>query len=101
MSKFTIEDKQIIEENEKWFKFFVYLPKAITIILAIIFAISGIALGAMYGMGRVWLVTWLMGAIVCAITFAIVKLSVAYKILHIYYLKKLSTTPEDTTSIEE
>ena len=69
MSKFTVEDKQIIEENEKWFKFFVYLPKAITIILAIIFVISGIALGYIYREGWVWFVTWLVGAIVCAITF--------------------------------
>ena len=100
MSKFTIEDNQIIEENEKWFKFFVVFPKVVTIVLAIIFFIMGIAFEAEFGEGWIWIATWFAGAITCALTYILLKLSLSYKILHIYYLKQLTNKQPAATKTE-
>ena len=78
-------DKQIIESNEKWFKFFVYVPKIATAIVALLFFVIGINVGS----GGETLGIFAIGAIVCVIVYAAAKLSLAYKILHIYYLKEL------------
>lgn len=78
-------DKQIIESNEKWFKFFVYVPKIATAIVALLFFVIGINVGS----GGETLGIFAIGAIVCVIVYAAAKLSLAYKILYIYYLKEL------------
>lgn len=82
---FTDRDEEIIAENEKWFKFFVYLPKITTIILAIACFVLGIALATEDAIFL--LAFWLGGAVGCALTYVILKLALSYKILHIYYLK--------------
>ena len=97
MSKFTIEDKQIIEENEKWFKFFVHLPLIVTIIEAVGCLVTSIVI---FCIGRYWAwlgCTFLFGGIVSsAITYLILKLALSYKILTIYYLKQLANQKPET-----
>ncbi len=79
-------DEKIIESNEKWFKFFVYVPKISTAIFALLFFVIGINMGS----GGETLGVFAIGAIVCVVVYAAAKLSLAYKILHIYYLKELT-----------
>ena len=81
------EDIEIISENEKWFKFFVILPKAITIFFAIACFILGIIFGESTD-GISLLICWFGGAILCALNYVILKIVLSYQILHIYYLKK-------------
>lgn len=78
-------DEQIIRNNEKWFKFFNLIPKLSTAILAIIFFILGIVMG-----GVTLLIVWGAGAVFCLLNYVIAKLILSYKILHIYYLKKIA-----------
>lgn len=89
-----LTDKEIIEDNEKRFEFFVYLPKVITIILGILVFILG-CVGSMDGNGGTTLLIWLGGAVFCWLTYALLKLAFSYQILHIYYLKQLVKQQED------
>ena len=90
--------KQIIAENSKWFDFYLVLPKIFTIIIGCVFFIGGIVgMGILASFGRDFvskgmicmLGLWVGGATVCAAFYFLLKLSLSYKILHIYYLKKL------------
>ena len=86
------EDDEIIENNEKWFKFFVVLPKITTVFFAVVCFILGIIFAANVNGGNVviLLIFWLGGAVFCALNYAVLKLILSYQILHIYYLKKIS-----------
>jgi hypothetical protein len=79
-------DRQIIENNEKWFSFFAYLPRVITIILGILVFLGGIISSSLDVSP---LVVWLVGGIVCAIVYCALKLTLCYQILNIYYLKEI------------
>ena len=106
----TTNTKQIIEENEKYFSFYTKFPKILTIVLAVIFfiwrivdpSVSGgsyydddygmlIETGSFFGTMIIW---WLIGAVVCAITYVVSKLTLSYKVLHIYYLKDIKESLE-------
>ena len=86
------EDDEIIENNEKWFKFFVVVPKITTVFFAVVCFILGIifAANAYRGGGVFLLIFWGGGAVFCALNYAVLKLILSYQILHIYYLKKIS-----------
>lgn len=84
---FNATDEQIIEDNEKWFKFFVYLPKIATIAWAVCVFITGIVLAA--AIDTLCLIIW-TGLVVSPLIYAIIKLALSYKILHIYYLKRMA-----------
>ena len=84
---FNLSDKQIIRENEKWFKFFVYSP----IIVAIVWAVSFLAIGIVGALVYdEMLGLFALGALLAPLVYMYVKVSCSYKILHIYYLKKIS-----------
>ena len=88
----TTNNKQIIEENEKYFSFYTKFPKILTIVLAVIFFILGIVVATIeYEFGGM-IGLWLLGAVVCAITYVLSKLTLSYKVLHIYYLKDIRET---------
>lgn len=79
-------------DNEKWFKFFVYLPKITAIVMSIIFFIFGIldvAELSILETDAAIIIWWLIGAVVSALAYVLLKLSCSYKILHIYLLKKI------------
>ena len=103
MSNFSREDERIIQEYNVWFNFFLVLPKWVTIISAILYAIGGIVLAIVYEEGWIWLAVWGGGAIICGLTYVLLKITASYQILHIYYLKKLSSTRQDnpTTQVND
>ena len=110
-------DQAIIENNEKWFNFYVKLPKIVAMITAVLFFIWGIVdavafkqpiytyytypyyrteiVGYSYGVMCLpnaflsLLVWWAIGAAVCASTYFILKLATCYPILQIYNLKQI------------
>ena len=96
----VLTDKEIIEDNEKRFEFFVHFPKVITIILGVICFIAGIALAESTG-GNSILYCWFGGALACWITYTLLKLAFSYNILHIYYLKQLVKKSEEKQEVEE
>lgn len=87
------KEQDILKGNMKWFRFYVLLPRIVTIILAVLFGLGGLGActeGLGYGIG-----VWLVGAGFCAVEYILLKISLSYKVLHIYYLKKLSDKNED------
>ena len=90
--------EQIIAENEKYFKFFVHLPKILAIFFAFAFFVFAIVDAAYFGKvtyicarnsaGALFL-WWAIGAVFSTIVYFASKLACAYKILHIYYLKDI------------
>lgn len=116
-----MERKEIIENNEKWFKFFVYLPKILTIIYGIFFFIWGIidpiifqieyysysgydilygsmGVGTFFGAMIVW---WLIGVVACVLIYVVTKLALSYSILHIYYLQDIRETNQKLVELKE
>lgn len=89
----TNKDAAIIAENEKWFNVWRLLPKIITIVFAVIFFLA-----AIIQRGWMTIVFLVIGAVFCALTYVILKLITSYKILHIYYLKKLSSSNANVAS---
>ena len=106
-AKKPLTDEEIVASNEKWFKFFVYLPKILVITFACLFFIWSIVdpavfyyggryygvmrIGSFFGAMMIW---WLIGAAFCGIVWVVTKLAVSYKILHIYYLKNIKNSCE-------
>jgi len=106
-AKKPLTDEEIVKSNEKWFKFFVHLPKIVAISLAVLFFIWSIVdpavfdwygdyygimyIGSFFGAMVIW---WLIGAVMSALSYAITKLACSYKILHIYYLKDIKNAQE-------
>ena len=86
------EDNQIIKEHEKWFKSIVKWPTVIAVLIGISFFFSGVQScfysNADEGVANM-LVTWIAGGLISWAVYACMRLSIAYKVLHIYYLKKL------------
>ena len=91
MSKKIFENECEIESNEKWFSFFVIVPKICAIILAVAGGVTGFVF-LLLDSDWLWLcfVCWAGGAVLAIGTYAVLKLSLAYKILHISYLKKIA-----------
>ena len=97
-------DEEILETNQKWFKFYVYFPEIITLILGALFFLGGLIYSCEACdyldfdeiIGPL-LTLWVVGAIVSGIIYALTKLSMSHKILEIYYLKQIQ---ENTTKKE-
>lgn len=85
-----VTDEAIITDNERWFNFFVILPKAASIFFAVVCFILGIVFSSIIENAIFLLVFWGGGIVFCAINYVILKLVLSYQILHIYYLKKIS-----------
>lgn len=94
---------KIISSNEKFFKFYVYLPRISTIITAILVLIWSIVdpltfrtYNGYYGIMRLhsvvgcMIVWWAIGFFVCLFHYLFIKILLAPKILEIYYLKSIS-----------
>ncbi len=81
-------DKDVIEKNEKWFKFHLWAPVVVPAILAVLLFLAGficaIAIDAIF-----IVYFWIIGGLFCLIWFAIMRVNASYKILHVYYLKQL------------
>lgn len=93
-------DEQVIEKNERWFNWYLVLPKLITIILGILFFIAGIIVSAYEG-EALFLAVWAGGAAFCAVNYLVMKIILSYKILHIYYLKKISLKNEKSDDAKQ
>ncbi len=88
--KFNVAtDDEIIKSNEKWFKFFVNLPALLTIVYSVVVFFAGLVLACVVPDGELFLLIWL-GLIASPLIYCITKLALSYKILHIYYLKKIT-----------
>lgn len=81
-------DGEIIFNNEKYFKFFVWLPIITTVIYAVACFVLGIVFTAIEG-AIFLLVFWVGGVIFCLLNYISLKIMFSYKVLHIYYLKKI------------
>ena len=84
---------QVLEENHDYFDFYLVMPKVITIILAIVVFIVGLGMGISEEIGPMFGI-WIAGSIVCALGHYLMRVTFSYKILHIYYLKKLAEKDE-------
>lgn len=94
MDEQKMEQDEKIASNEKWFGFYENLPAIATIILGIVFFIGGASVAVTGGAGAV-LLMWLIGAIVCGLVYAGLKIIYSYHILHIYYLKEILKNQEN------
>lgn len=87
----TKNDKMIIAENEKWFKWFLLLPDITTSFFILACAILGFIFTAVNDEAIFLLIFWGGGAVFCALNYLFMKIILSYNILHIYYLKKISS----------
>jgi hypothetical protein len=103
----AVANEEIIKDHEKWFDFFVKLPKILTIVTAVLMFVWSIVDPSVFYYDGGWgesssygvmqcqtffgamIIWWIIGAIDCALTYAITKLCVSYSVLHIYYLKDI------------
>ena len=104
---FGVEDENIISSNSKYFKYYVYLPIAVFIlislcgiILAIVFA-SLLHKSGIDNVGDVFCAYFFGGFLIGAILYILLKIMLSYNILHIYYLKKLVAQKEGIIKEEE
>ncbi len=87
----TYKDKEtfLIESNEKWFSFYEALPWVLTIFLAIASIVFAIIFSLVFDHFLLWIILG-VGIVLCLLTFVLLKITSSYKILNIYYLKKIS-----------
>jgi len=118
------ERELVITSNEKWFKFFVYLPKILTIITAVLVFVWSIVDPAvfqykmyvgyyssrydiLYGVMRLdtffgaMIIWWAIGAVACILTYIFTKIMLSYSILHIYYLRDIRETNQKLVELKE
>ena len=79
-------EEQIIDEYQKYFDKHLNTPDFITTIIAVFGGLTGLIMMPQDGLG---LLVWLLTGIICLVTYFGLKQAYSYKILHIYYLKKL------------
>jgi len=85
---FFKSEVDIIDENEKYFDFYVYIPKILFILLfiaTVILSVHSCKVDTSQGA-----VMFLIGTLTSAAVYIICKLSLAYPILQIYYLRKIA-----------
>lgn len=85
---YVTKEEQEFQENKKWFDIFKKLPLIFTLGLALLFFILGIMFGVYNAPGTLLLI-WVIGAIVCAITYFVYKVVLSYIVLHINYLEEI------------
>ena len=85
---YITKEEQEFGENKKWFDIFKKLPLIFTLGLALLFFVMGIVWGVEDEPG-VLLLVWIIGAIVCAITYFVYKVVLSYVVLHISYLEEI------------
>ena len=93
MEEKSFENEQVLQENQKYFNIYLVLPKIVTIVLAVLFGLAGFAASEGGGVGML-LLTWILGAGVCALNYYLMKVALSYNILNIYYLKKIAEKGE-------
>lgn len=101
----TYDENEFLENQQKWFDYFKYVPKIVFWIIVVFFFIFGIVdassgtpgkYSEYYGVFKlpssfvVWLIWQIIGIVQATISYAALKLSLCYKILHIYYLKQIN-----------
>ena len=79
---FDLTDQKVIESNEHWFQWYVNLPMVTAIILGILFFVLAVIKEAA--------AIFIVGAIFAGIIYVLLKITLSYKVLHLYYLKKIS-----------
>lgn len=94
------EVESVITENEKWFKFFLVLPRIVTILCAIACLSLGIIFYCVKGDAIFLLIFWLGGVPFSVLTYVCLKLVLCYRILHIYYLKKFYLNNSSSAAAE-
>ena len=99
MEQENFENEEVLQENQKYFNFYLVLPTIVTVVLAVLAFIGGFfAVSIADGAGI--LLVWMLGALVCLLVYYLMKISLSYKILHIYYLKKIAGKGENKTEEE-
>lgn len=99
-------NREIIVENERWFSFYIILPKITAITLAILAGITGLVLMCALYESYKWIgfVVWCGGVVVSLASYVGTKLLLAPMILQVYYLKNISEgkigTPDPVVEIE-
>lgn len=94
------EVDSVITENEKWFKFFIVLPRIVTILCAIACLSLGIIFYCVKGDAIFLLIFWLGGVPFSVLIYVCLKLVSCYRVLHIYYLKKISSNNSSSVAAE-
>mgnify|MGYP001043255746 FL=1 len=84
-------DKEIIAENERYFKFFNVLPYVVTIVFAVACFVLGIVFAAAFEAAYCIPIFWFGGAAFCVANYWVLKIVLSYRILQIYYLKKIAS----------
>lgn len=122
MKLFKLSNEEIINQNEKLFKVYVYLPLIIAISTAVLFFIWSIvdpavfnyevidsynnyyyyysyktvygvmSMDTFFGAMIIW---WVIGAITTVLNYFVYKLILAPSILRMFYLKKISLNTEE------
>ncbi len=97
MEEKGFENEKVLQDNQKYFNFYLILPRIVTIILGVLFFIAGLCMFGSSGMfARIFVLpTWIAGAIVCVLTYYLMKVVLSYNILNIYYLKKIAEKGEE------
>ena len=85
--QFTKEDSEVLRDAEKWFKFYVHLPKVLTIIWAILVFLAGLIISIAFE-EFIFLLIW-FGEILTPLVYVFTKIAVSYPILQVYHLKKI------------
>lgn len=92
-------DRFILQNYQKWFDFFLYIP----IILSVVNGVALLALSLFFLVEEgpeIGVLLFLATPICIILTYVISKLCTSYKILHIYYLKKIANgTSRSETSL--
>ncbi len=100
---FTTQEEEVLKKNESWFKFYLWAPIVLPAILAVLFFFTGLILAVV--IDAIFLVYfWILGGLYCLLLFVIMRISASHKILHIYYLKKITLkqpTQEKVAQVDE
>jgi hypothetical protein len=96
MEQENFENEEVLRENQKYFNFYLVLPTIVTVVIAVLVFIGG-CFAASIADGAGILLVWLLGLIVCLLVYYLMKVSLSYNILHIYYLKKIAEKGENKT----
>ena len=99
--KVTANDDSVIQKNQTFFDFYVMLPEILSIVLAVIGVVAGFITIATECEFWIALIIWVGTALLCFVTYCGLKIAFSYKILHIYYLKKIATAKTPYKSQDE
>ncbi len=97
---FNIDDEEVVRKNGAIFEWYNFWPTVIGALIAILGVVCGVVFSGVISATGVAesssVVLWFTvgGIIIGLIAFALLKVLCSYKLLHIYYLKKLVSQME-------